>query len=198
MRKRSMLLLTAMATALLLVSGLALAADSTKSSTIQSRATKAKPDAKCQVRPNLTFSGLNGNDRFAQTFTVQHTGKLTKAQAHVAKSPGSSGDYLLEISKVDGSGVPTGEIIALQFVPNSKVPAGSNSTVTAKFSNPAQVTANQKLALIVTRPVSSNLAVRVNSQDPCGGSLFRSEGQDGTFFEESGEDLLYATFVKRS
>jgi hypothetical protein len=213
MSLRPLLLLMSMVATLLLASGMALAADSTKDSTTQegtatqpintpskvtTQATKVKHDANCQGRSNITFGGFSGNNRFAQTFLVQHTGALTKAQAHVAKAKGSSGDYILEISKVDNSGIPTGEIIALQAVPNSKVSAGSNSTVTATFPSPAQVTSGERLALIVTRPGSNNLTVRGFSGDPCGGDLFFSEAQDGTFVEESSSDLLFATFVKPS
>ena len=96
-----------------------------------------------------------GNSRVAQTFTAGITGGLIAASVDVTKF-GTAGDYRLDINEVDGSGVPTNNVLASTTISDAAVPAGS-SLVTGSFAIPAQVTAGQQYALIITRPGSSGL-----------------------------------------
>src|SRR5919199_13696 len=114
--RRVVLLFTVMG-AMLLVSGVALA-----------QATpQGTPDAGCPSAPPMGFVPFWGGARAAQTFTAQSTGKLTSAQALIAKNGGSN-DVVMEIAAVDASGAPTSNVLASTTIPNSTIDTSNHLT----------------------------------------------------------------------
>jgi hypothetical protein len=141
------------------------------------------------------FNPPGGNGRMAQTFTVINTGSLTSAQMEVIKAASSTGDYILQIVAVDGSGVPTNTVLASATIPNASVPTGV-STITGTFATPVPVTAGQQYAVVVTRPSSADLQATIRSGDDCPGSRFTSPSQTDPFAEDPGTDHIFAVFVE--
>jgi hypothetical protein len=92
----------------------------------------------------------------AQTFTAINSGALTSAQIQMYKvlyEPCETvGDIRFQIATVDQSGLPTNNILAETTLPASAVVTedspGVGDLVTVQFSNPAQVEAGNKYALI--------------------------------------------------
>ena len=158
-------------------------------------------DAQCPG-PGNGFITSDGNGRDAQTFSARHSGPLVRARVTVNKPVGTTGDYILKITAVDGSGVPTNNTLAGTVVPDSTVPGGQ-SEITGTFGSPARVVDGQQYALVVARPNSTSLQVAVNTNNPCSGKAFSSNTQTGSFSEQSGTsgpgtvDLVFSTFVKR-
>jgi hypothetical protein len=164
---------------------------------------QAVPDASCPG-PADTFGGDSGPDvataRFAQTFTAQNTGALTRAQLSVDKA-GSAGDYVVTINAVDPSGFPTDTVLASTAVPDGSVPSGQ-STITADFAAPAVVTAGQEYALTISRPTSDFIGVGFRTTNPCQGEAYEQtipnpwDVDCGNTPEESICDLVFAVFVE--
>jgi hypothetical protein len=152
-------------------------------------------DANCPGREFSYASMSSGASRFAQSFTAGITGEVTSAQVDVTKQ-GTAGDYRLDINEVDAAGVPTNTALASAIIPDAAVPAG-DSLITGSFANPAQVSAGQEYALIVTRPTSSWLQVGTRAGNDCPGRLFFSNTQAGAFGPlGAGDDLIFAVFVR--
>jgi hypothetical protein len=157
-------------------------------------------DANCPGPREFSFASMGGGtSRFAQSFTAGITGGITSAQIDVTKQ-GTAGDYRLDINEADAAGVPTNTILASATIPDTAVPAG-NSIITGSFDSPAQVSAGQEYALIVTRPTSSGLAVGTRTGNDCSGRLFFSNTQTGPFGPVGPgdtNDLVFAVFVRES
>jgi hypothetical protein len=156
-------------------------------------AAQASLDANCPGPPE-TFVAIvdSGNERWAQTFTAQSGGVLTSAQATVQKGPGA--DWLMQVAAVDGAGTPTNALLASEAIPDSSVPNGSPTTVSANFASPAAVTAGQQYALIVSRP-NFGVTLAIRQGDDCAGQLFASEDM-GPFLPFAGDDMVFAVFVE--
>jgi hypothetical protein len=99
--------------------------------------------------------GIGSDFANGQTFTVEHTGMLTGARVHVAKS-GTPGDLTVQIANVDTtSGLPTvpEDVIASTTIPASSLPdtgiTGVFPTVDVVFDTPASVVAGKQYALIL-------------------------------------------------
>jgi hypothetical protein len=152
-------------------------------------------DANCPGPREMSFSSMGGGtSRFAQTFTAGITGGLTTAQVEVTKF-GSAGDYRLDLNETDAAGAPTNTTLASATIPDADVPAGA-SVITGSFASPASVSAGQQYTLIVTRPASNGLQVGTRTGDDCGGGLFFSNTQTGTFNSLGATyDLIFAVFV---
>jgi hypothetical protein len=151
-------------------------------------------DANCPDDPSANLPPQNGDYRFGQTFTAQTTGSLAMGQFRIEKA-GSPGDYRMDLNATDGSGAPTNTMLASTTIPDASVPAGV-STITGVFASPAQVTAGQQYALVITRPGSSTLTVATRMGNPCpGGGEFFSFGQAEAWFQQP-DDLVFATFVE--
>lgn len=155
-------------------------------------------DANCQVEaPQAT--GFNRDQRAAQTFTAESSGKLTSARVLVSKDASDGpGDYALKIAAVNGSGVPTAEVLASATIPGSSVPNG-RQTIAANF-DPASaptVAAGQKYALVVQRGDNDTLlTLPYRTDDPCaGGSLYWSTGGAPFWQSDGNRDLVFATHV---
>jgi hypothetical protein len=155
-------------------------------------------DANCPdgVGGTITFGG---DTRIAQTFTTQTTGSLVMGQIKINKS-GTAGNYRMDVNATDGAGVPTNTVLASAVILDATVPPGV-STITGAFAPPAQVTAGQQYALVITRPGSNILTVFFRSGDPCpGGSEFASASQTGgwTSVGMGNDDVVFATLVEPS
>jgi len=93
----------------------------------------------------------------AQTFTATNSGALTSAQIQMYKQCDEAGDVRMQIATVDdSSGFPTNNILsetatlpASTFVTDDGTKDGVGDLVTVTFSDPAQVEAGQKYALII-------------------------------------------------
>jgi hypothetical protein len=152
-----------------------------------------RADATCPG-PAFTVVVSIGDSRLAQTFTAIATGPLVRAELGIAKEPGTTGDYVLRLSPLDGSDVPTDEVFAETVVANRNVPDGS-STVSFTFANPAIVVAGTEYALVLTRPDSNDVRWDVTDVS-CGGQIFFSFDQTEEFspaFE--GFDFVFTTFL---
>jgi hypothetical protein len=155
-------------------------------------------DANCPGPREMSFASMGGgNSRVAQTFTAGITGGLTVATVDVTKS-GTAGDYRLDINEVDGSGVPTNDVIASTTISDAAVPAGT-SLVSGSFAIPAQVTAGQQYALIITRPGSSGLGWGTRLGNDCPGGMFFANTQTSPL-NTLGDtyDLVFEVFVLES
>ena len=151
-------------------------------------------DASCAGPREFSFASMQGgNGRFAQTFASGATGAITAAQVDVTKQ-GTPGDYVLQINEVDDAGVPTNAVLASTVIPDSTVPAG-DSLLSASFAAPAQVTAGEQYALIVTRPGSSGLRTGNRAGDDCAGRFFFSGSQVDAFNPLDPYDLIFAVFI---
>jgi hypothetical protein len=154
------------------------------------------PDASCSASINNAASGP-GNLRYAQTFTAVNSGTLTRAEIAIQRQAGSNGDYLVQILTVDGSGFPTNTVLAATTIVDASVPDGP-STLAAVFASPVEVVAGQQYAVMVTRPGSTDLRLRISSGGPCAGQMFASANQTNPFslFLGGGHDMVFATFVE--
>jgi hypothetical protein len=165
------------------------------------------PDAHCDSWTNFAPD----SPAWAQTFTAEHTGPLTKARFYISTT--TTVNLEVSIHAIDGgSGLPTGPALAtttlanLPARPNSGFTPLADNFVDASFSPGLQVTAGQFYALAVKRvSPSSNLSVLVASPGatggPCPGVLFKDGNVDGTW-ESYGAaawanmyDLAMAVFV---
>ena len=99
--------------------------------------TAAQPTllASCDGPPESSASGP-GSYRYAQTFVPEVSGTLTTAQVDIAKAPGSSGDWIMQVvlSVVLPIGAPSQQVLASTTVPDSTVPDGP-STITGSFAD---------------------------------------------------------------
>lgn len=129
---------------------------------------------------------------WAQTFTAEHTGPLTKARFYVTTNT----VVTLEVSihAVNDSGFPTGPALATTTVadlpvkpPPPNVPGlPASSAVEASFAPGAAVVAGDPYALTVKRVApAGNLSILVASpgapEGPCPGVMFKDGDLDGTW-----------------
>jgi hypothetical protein len=163
---------------------------------------KNQPPAGPTVRADATCPGPSTSDpsagglaRLAQTFTALASGPLVSAQLLISKDPGSTSDYILRLSPVDGAGVPTNDVLAATFVANGSVPDGE-SLVTFAFANPAAVVAGTQYALVHARPGTDNFTWLVRAGDACVGQRFVSNSPTAPFaVDTNGNAYIYTTLV---
>lgn len=156
---------------------------------------KIRVDATCPTSGG-SGSSNDGNVRFAQTFTALASGPLVKAELLVEKEAGSTGDFILRLSVVDGSGFPTNDVLAVSVAADASVPDGV-STVTFSFASPATVVAGTEYALVLTRPGGDFIGAFGQTGNPCAGQRFFSPDQKQPFqLDSSGFDLGFTTFVR--
>jgi hypothetical protein len=157
---------------------------------------KIRVDATCSTSGGVGSSSSDGNVRFAQTFSALASGPLVKAELLVEKQAGSTGDFILRLGPVDGSGFPTNEVLAVSVAADASVPDGV-STVTFTFANPASVVAGVEYALILTRPGGDFIGALGQLGNSCAGQRFFSPDQKQPFqLDSSGFDLEFTTFVR--
>jgi hypothetical protein len=154
------------------------------------------PDASCPPPAEAFFSDFSttGDWRFAQTFTVQNSGSLVTAQVELQKPSGSSGDYVMQIAELDGSGVPTNTVLTSQTIPNSAVQSGI-SLVSANFADPLAVSAGQQLAVVITRPGGGAFSAGERFGD-CPGNFYFSDSQTNPYaLTDPDGDMIFAVFI---
>jgi hypothetical protein len=125
---------------------------------------------------------------------VQHTGTLTSVSLYLY-TPGTAGDFVIQILGVDGTGTPVNGVLASQIVDDAAVPVGGFVTV-----HPApvlNVTAGQRFGLTTSRPGSDTSGVQTVQMDPCaGGELFIAGAAPNLFGAEgSDHEMPYSAFV---
>lgn len=158
------------------------------------RGPETRADATCPgPRDNALF--VNGGSRLAQTLTATQSGPLVRAELVIHKEAGSSGDYLLSLSPVDNSGVPTNDVLAVALVADASVPNG-DSTVDFTFPDPAVVEVGAQLALVFTRLNGGTLGWTFRTGDFCAGRGFFSIPASTSFQVRPDDDFLFTTFVR--
>ena len=116
--------------------------------------------ASCQPTENI-FNGATGDNLFAQPFTSQLSGDLTRAELRLRNLSGT-GDWIFQIRtaqpsiSIPGDLEPTPTVLASATVPDASVPDGTDSTESVVFPNPAAVVAGGSYALSVTRPTATD------------------------------------------
>jgi hypothetical protein len=155
-------------------------------------AAQAAPDASCPG-PLESVLPTGSQSRHAQTFTAQTTGSLTAAQV-VAEVTAQDADWTLGILALTGSGTPSDTALASTTIPAATVPIGV-STITGQFDHPAQVTAGQQYAIVLSRPGSSNVRPGIRNGNDCAGTLYVSSTQMGGFSPQATLDLVFTVFV---
>ena len=158
-----------------------------------SAAAQGVPDASCPG-PLESVLPTGPQSRHAQTFTAQTTGSLTAAQV-VAEVTAQDAAWTLGILALTGSGTPTDTALASTTIPAATVPIGV-STITGQFDPPAQVTAGQQYAVVLSRPGTSNIRPGIRNGNDCAGTLYVSSSQVGGFGPQPTLDLVFTVFVE--
>ena len=156
-------------------------------------------DANCPG-PAPPGSGIvaTGNNRYAQSFTVQRTGGLVRGELEINRGTGS-GDWVMQVVATDDYGAPVNTVLASTTIPDATVPTG-DSRIAGLFAPPASVSAGHQYALLLTRPGSSQMILLTRSDNPCPGTYYLSTSQSGTWSQGGNPmtDLIFAVFVKPS
>jgi hypothetical protein len=98
-----------------------------------------------------SYSGFNERYNQGQTFTVENTGHLTKAEVTVFRSYETTGDLKMEIVSVNASGLPTNNVLASASLPASEIVTyGGGAMETFTFNNPAVVRAGKQYAFVLS------------------------------------------------
>jgi hypothetical protein len=152
------------------------------------------PEESCATPSN--FETNIGTTRVAQTFTAQHTGRLTGFSATVFKDPVSTaGDWSFHVLSV-ASGTPVdGGILAGTLVPDASVP-NNGSVVNVPVLPAVNVTHLGQYAIEFSRPTSNKTGWGQSLEDDCPGQLF-SASTPGTFqsVTHTGDDLIFSVTI---
>jgi Ca2+-binding RTX toxin-like protein len=147
--------------------------------------------------PGPRFGHVTGifNDQFAQTFVPGLSGSLTRAEIDFQEVGAQTGDYVVQILAVDGTGTPTDAVLAQTTVPD---PPSGATTLNAFLATPTSVVAGQTYALALTRPGGQVSWGYRNDPAACPGKAFNrvsggawSDGIAGFGIH----DLLFSVFV---
>jgi Ca2+-binding RTX toxin-like protein len=137
----------------------------------------------------------NSDARMAQTFAPSLSGRVTRAEMDVADVSGQSEDYVVQLLAADGSGAPTGTVLAQTTAPD--VPDGQ-ATLHATFPIQPTILAGQTYALALSRP-GGYLGWDMRSDSPeCPGGFFFQEGGGSWFGTVPGfgaADALFRLFA---
>jgi hypothetical protein len=134
--RRTIVLLAAMAAMVLVYAGTALAEDTL--------------DAHYLDVTDPSYSGFDERNNQGQTFTVENTGHLTKAEVTVYRSFQTGADLKMEIVSVNASGLPTNNVLASASLPYSEITTVAGGAVTTfTFANPATVRAGKQYAFVL-------------------------------------------------
>lgn len=141
-----------------------------------------------------TFIGFCGDEcRAAQVLRTTRGGRLSRIQIHIDKPAESTGDYVVQLLRVDAADAPWHaalDILAATSIPNVDVPAGE-SLLTAGFAGPL-LAAETDYAVAVGR-VGNQIRIGTVAGTTCGGQLFSAHGLEP--FEPSNSDLVVSVFV---
>jgi hypothetical protein len=158
--------------------------------------------ASCQPTENI-FNGTTGGNLFAQPFTSQLSGDLTRAELRLRNLSGT-GDWIFQIRtaqpsiSIPGDSEPTPTVLASATVPDASVPDGTDSTESVVFPNPAAVVAGGSYALSVTRPTATDPnSLAVSSHTPsteCPERTY-SSNNGGMSWGSQNLDTIFQVFV---
>ena len=158
--------------------------------------------ASCQPTENI-FNGATGDNLFAQPFTSQLSGDLTRAELRLRNLSGT-GDWIFQIRtaqpsiSIPGDLEPTPTVLASATVPDASVPDGTDSTESVVFPNPAAVVAGGSYALSVTRPTATDPnSLAVSSHTPsteCPQRTY-SSNNGGMNWGSQNLDIIFRVFV---
>jgi hypothetical protein len=180
-RRRVIPLITAMAAALVLASGTALAVSQLDQQNADTSAASTRESAWIQ-------SDSSG----AQKFTAGRTGKLDKVSVYLSRE-NATGDLTVGIQGLDSSGNPDGTFLASETKPVGEVPAGP-SWVDVDLSPAAAVTAGTQYALVLAHSGSGHYSWKLTPADLySGGYLMFTAFNQWHPFET--RDFLFKTFV---
>jgi Ca2+-binding RTX toxin-like protein len=152
--------------------------------------------ASCEPPSVFTFGA--GEGPVAQNFTSQLTGDLTRAEVSLVKAVGSTEPFIVQITTVDSSGIPTEVVLATATIPAANVGNDENVLAGVVFTSPAAVVAGQQYAILASRPGGSFTAgVRVDSDPPVGESCPGIQTWfNGTAWEtRPNNDWMFRVFV---
>ena len=137
--RRTIVLLAAMAAMVVVYAGTALAEEPTDTL-----------DAHYLDVTDPSYSGFNENYKQGQTFTVENTGHLTKAEVTVYRGFQTGATLKMDIVSVNASGLPTNNVLASATLPYSEITTfGSGEVETFAFGNPATVRAGKQYAFVM-------------------------------------------------
>ncbi len=158
--------------------------------------------ASCQPTENI-FNGATGDNLFAQPFTSQLSGDLTRAELRLRNLSGT-GDWIFQIRtaqpsiSIPGDLEPTPTVLASATVPDASVSDGTDSTESVVFPNPAAVVAGGSYALSVTRPTATDPnSLAVSSHTPsteCPQRTY-SSNNGGMNWGSQNLDTIFRVFV---
>jgi hypothetical protein len=154
---------------------------------------ETRTDATCPESGGFSLSNPDGNNRFAQTFTANASGPLVSAELQISKRADSSGDFVLRLSPLDGSGIPTNDVLAEAIVADADV-SEEASAVPFSFASPFSVKAGNEYALVLTRG-EGVFGWSARGGYACLGTAFQSPDQTAPF-DESGFDFIFTAFVR--
>ena len=158
--------------------------------------------ASCQPTENI-FNGATGDNLFAQPFTSQLTGDLTRAELRLRNLSGT-GDWIVQIRtaqpsiSIPGDLEPTPTVLASATVPDASVPDGTDSTESVVFPNPAAVVAGGSYALSVTRPTAidpNSLAVSSHTPSTECPQRTYSSNNGGMNWGSQNLDTIFRVFI---
>lgn len=104
----------------------------------------------------VPYTGLNWYGQVTyhygrgQSFTAGASGAIDSVEVTL-RNDCAAGDLVVDVYAADG-GIPTGQPLATQVVPESELTAQSFTTYTVSFDNPATITAGNQYALVLTAP----------------------------------------------
>ena len=194
--RRVVLLLTATGLALLLVGARGGPAPA------QTAPGEVVADASCRSPIGTLYAVLGPETAFAQTFTAEHTGRLTSVQVAVGDFYDDPTGILMGIHAVDASGAPTGPPLATDEIPASEIRHVRYGPTTAYFDPGVPVEAGRQyaIALTTTGGPTDLLNWAGSTGDPCPGRLYVDYGFTlggpfvyDTYFARG--DVYFSTFV---
>lgn len=132
----------------------------------------------------------------AQTFTAGRTGSLDKVSLAAAVL---SGEGAVEIQTLDANAAPSGTVIGSGTLTGAAASAAGTAIsdprlVDIPLTTAAPVTAGTSYAIVVRAPLSSDWAC-VNAGVNGHPGQFWARLNDGSWFQISGNDALFRTFV---
>jgi Bacterial Ig-like domain len=146
-------------------------------------------------------TGTIGDQEYvvAQQFTAESTGTLTSARVRLStnRDLGSlTGSFTMEITEVEPSGTPAGDtptrVLASTTIPASEI---TDHLVTGHFTDPAQVVAGQKYALLLRSDSPSFDYQFVYSFDSYSGGWVVTGQPTPNWLGYGVADLIFATYV---
>lgn len=158
--------------------------------------------ASCQATENI-FNGATGDHVFAQPFTSQLSGDLTRAELRLRNLSGT-GDWIFQIRtaqpsvSIPGELEPTPTVLASATLPDASVPDGTDATESVVFASPAAVVAGGSYAVSVTRPTATDpnsLAVSAHTPSTDCPQRTYSSTNGGTTWGSDDLDTIFRVFV---